>query len=125
MSDTLALADAWITYWRHHAETGKFPDSDGSEAVDCVVRDDPDAGWAVILAILERVEPKPENPLFQVLAAGPLEDLLDHHGPAVVERVDTEARRSPAFRLLLGGVWPTTIDRAVWSRLEKYRPNPW
>ena len=60
-----------------------------------------------------------------VLAAGPLEDLLSYNGDHVVDQVDLLARRDPSFRLLLNGVWDSSIAPDVLSRLEKYRGSRW
>ena len=62
---------------------------------------------------------------FQVLAAGPLEDLLVYHGPGFLEEIDTLSRRSPSFRALLNGVWTSRIDQGVVARLAKYRSAQW
>jgi hypothetical protein len=52
------------------------------------------------------------------LAAGPLEDLLDEHGFEFIDRVETLVQANPKFRLLLGGVWRSGIDQAVWDRIQ-------
>lgn len=53
------------------------------------------------------------------LAAGPLEDLLFHHGPKFIEEVEVEARRDIRMRWLLGGVWPGSMDDAVSARVRR------
>ncbi|MFO3798135.1 MAG: DUF6869 domain-containing protein [Anaerolineales bacterium] len=78
-----------------------------------------------ILQVLSRIPSDPANKHFQVLAAGPLEDLLVHHGPAFVQEIDTLARRSPSFRALLNGVWTSRVDPAVVEQLAKYRGSRW
>ena len=123
MSADVALR--WIAYWRDHETTGRFPDSDDGQQLEILARQDPDLAWEAILFVLERIPADPSNTVFQVLAAGPLEDLLVHHGVKVVDRVDVEARRNPAFRLLFNGVWRSSIQPAVWARLEKYRTKVW
>jgi hypothetical protein len=120
------LAESWIAFWQEREKTGKFPRSnDAAEAVSDLALSDPDAAWEVILEILCLVEPKPENPLFQSLAAGPLEDLLSSHGRAIIDRLEVEARRSPPFNLLLGGVWKGGMPMDVWERLQKCRLKAW
>ena len=117
--------EEWITFWRHHGATGKFPDTASAERLEHLIRENPDEGLLAILAVLEQIPAEPTDPVFQVLAAGPLEDLLAKHGPGVVDRVEAEARRNPNFRLLLNGVWKSTIHSDVWARLERYRTQPW
>jgi hypothetical protein len=52
------------------------------------------------------------------LAAGPVEDLLSRHGPDVIEAVERQARGDENFRTLLSGVWRSTIEEAVWERVQ-------
>ena len=53
-----------------------------------------------------------------VIAAGPLEDLLEAHGPAVIAHLEKRAKVDPKFRLMLSGTWGRDrIDPDVWARL--------
>jgi hypothetical protein len=78
---------------------------DPSEAEDC---------WSVILEVLSR---DPPQSVLDVLAAGPLEDLIDHHGAAFIERIEVMARQQPAFRRLLRGVWESGPPE-LWARVQ-------
>jgi hypothetical protein len=60
-----------------------------------------------------------------VLAAGPLEDALAEHGPAIIEEVESRAARDPKFRHLLGGVWKNAMTDEVWDRVCKARGAAW
>ena len=60
-----------------------------------------------------------------VLAAGPLEDALAEHGPAIIEEVERRAARNPQSRHLLGGVWRTTMRDEIWARVCKAREAAW
>jgi hypothetical protein len=119
------LAREWIAYWQQQLETGDFPDSEVSFIVDRLARDQPEAGWAAILAILAAIDAEPTSRLFQVLAAGPLEDLLSHHGDALIQRVEEQAKRDPKFRSLLGGVWQNEMSQSTWSRVQAIRGDIW
>jgi len=55
------------------------------------------------------------------LSAGPLEDLLAMHGPAIIDRVEAEAARDPTFAKLLGGVWQNRMTDEVWARVQAAR----
>ncbi len=77
--------------------------------------------WAAILEILSR---NPPDKVIEVLAAGPLEDLIKSHGPEVIERVEAESRRNPAFRDLLGGVWRSSTPD-IWARVVKAQGKLW
>ena len=81
--------------------------------------------WQGILNALRNTTPDPSHPTFSNLAAGPLEDLLAQHGAEVIDRVVLEARRSPAFNLLLGGVWQNQMTDEVWSKVQKARLKSW
>ena len=120
-----ALADAWVAYCAKDTSTGEYVHTGEHDPLDQLVDNDPELAWDVILAILDSIEPKPESHLFQILAAGPLEDLLSSHGAALIERVEVQARRAPAFNLLLGGVWRGGMSQAVWERVERCRLTVW
>ncbi len=78
-----------------------------------------------IVEVLARIPADPSNRHIQVLAAGPLEDLLRYHGGKVVDRIEALARQQPAFRMLLNGVWGKRIDPDVMARLARYRSQAW
>jgi hypothetical protein len=78
-----------------------------------------------ILEALGRMDADPSQQAFQVLAAGPLEDLLADHGAAIIVRVEEEARRNPRFNLLLGGVWRNSMTHDIWQRVEAARLTVW
>ncbi len=53
-----------------------------------------------------------------MVAAGPLEDLLEEHGQAVIHELERIAKIDPRFRLMLSGTWGRErIDGDVWARL--------
>ena len=120
------LADEWIAYWEHQFRTGKFPPSSHSDDLEDAVRNTPDLAWDAIKLVVNQAKASPyHEKLVEVLAAGPVEDLLRLHGPAVIDRVETEARRSPAFNNVLGGVWSSSISPTVWARIEHIRNSVW
>jgi hypothetical protein len=86
------------------------------------VHDTPEVAWVAILEILKRGVA--DNDL-SILAAGPLEDLLACHGLQFIERVEQEARCSPSFNHLLGGVWQSRMSEDIWSRIQKARAVAW
>jgi len=77
--------------------------------------------WAAILTILAK---EPPDPVIEMLAAGPLEDLIEYAGARYIDRIETEARRNPAFRSLLGGVWKSSSPE-IWGRVEAARGEAW
>jgi hypothetical protein len=93
------------------------------EAVLALPQDDPEATWQFVLAVLQR------NPLDRLalanLAAGPLEDLLVHHGPDYIERVEARAQSDVDFNELLGGIWKNAMTDEVWMRVQQARQSVW
>lgn len=73
---------------------------------------EPDVLWEVVLNVLKL---RPSEEVLGMLAASPLEDLIQDHGLRFVDRVEDEAGRNPAFAELLPKVWlpsgndPTTL----------------
>lgn len=119
------LIDAWIDHWEVYEKTGQFrEDFDG---IDLSEIDDAPADFRLrfILGALNRISHDPENHLMQVLAAGPLENLLSDHGPTVIERIESLAKADASFNLLLGGVWQQGMADDVWKRVQACRKEVW
>jgi hypothetical protein len=89
--------------------------------LDELAHEEPDTAWLLILELLR--QPLVDNAL-GCLAAGPLEDLIEYHGPDVIERIELEARAQPKFRHLLGGVWESSTPE-VWQRVLAVRGDSW
>ena len=85
--------------------------------LDELAQNEPDTAW---LLILELIRQPLGDDAFCCLATGPLKNLLEYHAPAVIERVEDEARSNPAFRKLLGGLWLSSTPN-VWARIERVR----
>lgn len=117
------IATRWIEKWAGPGVPSG--DSDEHDLDYDLPRRNPTLCLDSILQVLSRIPHDPADRYFQVLAAGPLEDLLVHHGASFLEEIDILARRSPSFRMLLNGVWTSRIDPAVVQRLAKYRGTQW
>lgn len=92
---------------------------------DCTMSDgllppfeNPEAVWQAVLRVLQRELTEDQVAL---LAAGPLEDLLARYGVQFIERVEAEAKQSPALAHLLGGVWRQGMPPEIWHRVETAR----
>lgn len=118
------VAARWIEKWSIPVAE-QSGDSDGYDLDWELPSENPRLCLDAILQILTRIPSDPAGTHFQVLAAGPLEDLLVHHGSRMIEEIDLLARRSPSFRLLLNGVWTSRVDPFVVERLAKYRQAKW
>jgi hypothetical protein len=117
------VANRWIEKWA--APDGPRGESDGFDLDWELPWQYPRLCLDAILQVLSQIPADPAGRHFQVLAAGPLEDLLRLHGSEHIDEIETLARQRPAFRLLLNGVWTTSIAQDVAERLEKYRTAQW
>jgi hypothetical protein len=119
------VATAWLKKW-----AGTSPQEVSIAEMDTdldlgLPRNAPALCLASIVELLARIPANPEDRHFQLLAAGPLEDLLRNHGESVVDEVDSLARRDPSFRLLLNGAWAQSFSPLLQARLTKYLSSPW
>jgi Family of unknown function (DUF6869) len=67
---------------------------------------DADCAMAYLALAMSRYD---DRHFLGVLAAGLLEDLLRDPSPQVLERIVSEARKTPRFRWMLSGVWLHSI----------------
>lgn len=119
------IAKEWIQKWSL-PEGSTISECVGQPVLDFdLAQTQPFLCLSAIIEVLELIDSSEPNLLLSLLAAGPLEDLLNENGDAVVDEVDRLARTSPKFRLLLNGVWNSGIKPSVLIKLEKYRVNPW
>ena len=109
------LAVDWIHYWqiasnpelntrtfRKQIERGEHPLSYVLSQEAELMNKDPEGAWQLILELI----PKAENEgILALIAAGPLEDLLNRYPDNFKERVDEMARKDALFRKCLAMVW--------------------
>jgi hypothetical protein len=84
--------------------TGDDSFSWANDELMCLVWEDPERAWPIIMSIAER-----DLPTWQlaILAAGPLEDLLQAHGLKFIDRVEQKALQSESFRKnVLARIYP-------------------
>lgn len=79
--------------------------------------DGPEAAWPLILLLVERGS----DHALCAAGAGILEDLLDEHGPAFIERVEVQAAADLRFRFCLSHVWPSGMPPEIWERVVAAR----
>lgn len=87
------------------------------DVMDALVQDHPALAFKAVLATLDRCT-LPDQ--VAVLAAGPMEDLIALHGPALLNQITTAAT-VPRFRYLLSGVWQGDTPALLWARIEATR----
>jgi hypothetical protein len=100
-----------LTYLRYF-ESKQDDDRWAVEQVDALALGDPQAGWDTTLNVINRAV---SDSALAYIAAGPLEDLLNCHGAAVIGPIEQECLTNERLRLALSGVW---IDREnpIWDR---------
>jgi len=111
-----SFAADWVLYW-------KAPEGSAArEQLGWVtgqewklIHYEPFTGWRLVLAINEMDS---TFEIQEVLAAGPLEDLLAKHGHEIIESIEDEALKNPSFARLLGGVWQNQMSDEIWSRVQ-------
>ena len=117
------LIDAWIRYTKSGEKAREKDELFWAyEAVAQLADDLPFECLVLIINILARDS---EMPVIGALAAGPMEDLLVNHGPAIIDQVTKEAHKNETFRTMLGGVWKNGINSFVWEQIDALRENAW
>jgi hypothetical protein len=79
---------------------------------------EPETAWAITLDLIRAA---PDDQVLADIAAGPLEELIQHSHATLLDRVETAARQDPKFRRCLMGVWlDTETPGDVCDRLTRY-----
>ena len=71
-------------------------------AASKLAQEHPDEAWDFVTSVI-RV--KPSTIVYEILGAGPLEDLLNNHGEWALPKVEEALRIDPDFKRLLEYVW--------------------
>ena len=87
------------------------------EVIDLTLRGDPELVWQFVLSVIGKTD---NEQLLSLVAAGPLEDLVEGHGPRFIERIEMLARSNQRFREMLHGVWRSSTPE-IWARIESAR----
>jgi hypothetical protein len=66
------------------------------------VPDGPEQAWPIIVKLVANA---PDDLTLGFIGAGPIEDLVNHHGHAFCGRLIAETARDARFRFALGHVW--------------------
>ncbi len=113
------MIDEWISWAAWPGRDSQAQDENPFKAVSyefCwLTEHDPERAWEAIFAIL--AEPR-AAPHLDVLAAGPLEELLSYHGETFIERVELAATSNPSFATLLSGAGQFEMSNAIWNRVQ-------
>lgn len=90
------------------------------EEFERLTRAEPEEAWTAVLAVIDATD---DEYTLGMLAAGPLEDLIDAHGQAFVDRIEQRASADSRFRSVLQGVWRSSTPQ-VWERIERAMVDP-
>lgn len=99
------FAARYLGFLRATYETEAFeghPDYWTDLLLAALIEADPALAFAALCAALAGAADEEELTL---IAAGPLEELLDHAGPAVLPDIEARAPGAPRLRLALGALW--------------------
>jgi hypothetical protein len=77
---------------------------------------DPERLWDITLQLIAQA---PDELTLSYVSAGPLEDILAHHGPVFIERIEALAKADPKFFDALCGVWGhTRFNPVIFARVQ-------
>jgi hypothetical protein len=120
----LALANRFIECYSKRFVWGddgvlREQDPDPELFDECVrlATDDPEECWLFVLAVVEATD---DAFTLGNLAAGPLENLINWYGEAIIERIEQHARSDPKFQGVLCGVWDS-VEPELRRRLNALR----
>lgn len=86
------------------------------EKLDEFCRTEPEDAWRVIVEIYRRL---PDERVISNLAAGPVEDLLVHHGHRTLVWIRRYCADDSGFVELLKMVWKNSISEEVWGGITR------
>jgi hypothetical protein len=114
------IATTWLRYGQ--LSRGERPERLASDALSWasqtlyqLVRDNPERAWKVIELLLKLDS---SEIVLANVAAGPVEDLLVHHGAKFIDRVEQATVSDPVFKKMLGAVWKNNIPADIWNRVK-------
>jgi len=117
---TTTLAELHLAYLARVTE--EEPEHELSwtfEAVDDLVRHHPAIALKLLLTCIARACAARDIGL---IAAGPIEDRIAVHGPAVIDRIEHQAKTSTRLRYTFSGAWPQgQAETAICARILRAR----
>jgi hypothetical protein len=96
-----------ISEWLRYAESGDKDLFWAYESLAELIDDDPPFAYKIVLELVHR--PMSEG-VFDLAAAGPLEDLIAWHGRDVIDIIEQEVIRDETLRRALSRVWLNESD---------------
>jgi hypothetical protein len=96
------LVAAWIRYAKQSKPHNHDHDFEAWERLSDITRVQPSHAFDLIMRIIAQTDDKK---VIGIVGAGPLEDLLIHHGEQFVDNVLCYARQDEKWRFALGHIW--------------------
>jgi hypothetical protein len=118
----IEIALAWIEDRKEATDRMASAGRSGFRELNKLCNADPVRALHIVALIAQTDS---SDPVMEVLAAGPLENLLVKHGGALIDQIEDLAKKDTVFRKLLGGVWQRETDNSVWERVVAARTNAW
>jgi hypothetical protein len=116
------LVDSWIAEHKDYRTERRPTVGWAFKELNRLCQEEP---FAALRAIDQIITKDHSDPIMEVLAAGPLENVLVIHGTIIVDEIRKLAETNQAFRELMGGVWSAGIDPKVWEQVKDLRSAPW
>jgi len=110
------LAQDWVSTFAIDPEGP--PDTNPFQVFGAIVRAEPLYAWELIREVV-RLDPAKRS--WDILAAGPLEDLLSQHGVAIIDYITDDIKQDSSLQELLRGVRQFDTGDDVWKRVEALR----
>lgn len=90
-----------------------------------LIYEDPQKAWPLILDLVNSAKTKWH---LYLIAAGPLENIVNYHGKFFIDRIEKEAGKNSRFAFTILGVWPDQhLDKALYTKFsflqEKYKKS--
>ncbi len=114
------LVSTWITAEKSGSNSPEYETN--WWAIETLIKlpnDNPELAWEIILRIFHKLEEVKDARLLEILAAGPIEDLLCSHGQNIIDRIEIEANKNITFKECIKGVRLTSSDTPVQQRFYK------
>jgi hypothetical protein len=110
------IATAYVGYLSSESEELQWA---SFAVIDMWLENRWDDTWELIKLVASFPKPLDGVPL-ATFAAGPVEDLLNKAGPAYIDRIEDFASENETMARMLSGVWPSSIEPAVWERVVTF-----
>jgi hypothetical protein len=86
------------------------------------IKNEPETAWRIILELIKKSK---SNIMLSMIAAGPLENLINGYPDKFIMLIEEQARKNVRFRKCLTGLWQSGIPAPIWNRIVAACGNTW